>query len=334
MSGTSPIDLFALIRAQLFYQVPASTASFAGQTVLVTGGNAGLGRELIKQLLEHDVDRVLLACRTLSKGETAKQELQRQTGSRAEIQVLQVDMASFASVIAFAEHLKAVPRIDAAVLNAGVWPTGQETSEGFETTLTVNLIGTYLLAHLLLPRLQDTSEKFNTIARLCLISSGLHKFATLEARKSLSNRNLLDAMTAQPLRSKADYDARYQDSKMLLNMYGQRLGHSYVQRHGKGVSTILVNPGFCVSSLDPPTTFGAKLFQRVLARSGPEGARHFLDAIDVRKAAERNGAYITECMSAPHASFIGTPEGIEVTDRLQKDLEQVLERVKPGVTVI
>lgn len=196
------------------------------------------------------------------------------------------------------------------------------------------MIGTFLLARLLLPKLQATSDQYKTTARVCLLSSGLHKFATLKARKDIKHSDLLVAIAEQQLKKQADYDARYNDSKLLLNMYGVRLSQQYRESHGKDVSFVFVNPGYCASALKPPRSFSDKMGERIMARSNEEGGRYILDAIDESKAAGRNGKYITEARSTSHASWMSTREGQQTSDRLWKDLNKALEKIQPGVTAM
>jgi retinol dehydrogenase-12 len=81
-------------------------------------------------------------------------------------------------------------------------------------TLTVNVLSTLLLARLLLPKLSESAAQTDKIPRLTVVSSNLHKFATLEARKA---PRILESMKQCPV----DFDMRYQDTKLLLHLFGQ-----------------------------------------------------------------------------------------------------------------
>lgn len=67
---------YKLLHAKLF---PPSypTASFAGKTVLVTGGNCGLGFEAAIKLVTLGATTVILACQNPKKGEAAVAEMER-----------------------------------------------------------------------------------------------------------------------------------------------------------------------------------------------------------------------------------------------------------------
>lgn len=131
MSGATPGVIFGLLKTQLTYHPPLVTSSFEGQTIICTGGNAGLGKDAIRQMLELKAGKIIMAVRSISKGETARQELER-TGRKGVIEVWPIDLANYASVIAFAERANGLDRLDAVIANAGMWPTGHSTAEGHE----------------------------------------------------------------------------------------------------------------------------------------------------------------------------------------------------------
>ena len=52
-------------------------------SVLITGANAGLGREAARQLAARNgIEKIYLACRNLEKAEAAKTALEAETGNR------------------------------------------------------------------------------------------------------------------------------------------------------------------------------------------------------------------------------------------------------------
>lgn len=100
--------------------------------MIITGGNAGLGREVAKHVARLNAERLIIACRTVAKGEDARSYILAETGSKSAIEVWQLDLGSFDSVKAFAERAKGLERLDAVLENAGVWPTKFELVEGNE----------------------------------------------------------------------------------------------------------------------------------------------------------------------------------------------------------
>jgi retinol dehydrogenase-12 len=55
---------------------------------------------------------------------------------------------------------------------------------GYESTITTNVISTFLLALLILPKLKESASKFNIQPRLTIVSSDLHFIAKFPERYS------------------------------------------------------------------------------------------------------------------------------------------------------
>ena len=148
------------------------------RTVVITGGNAGLGFACAAALFaSHDDElwHVILACRSYERGQEAASRLKRVTGTRGQVEVMTLDLASLASVRVFASELAArvgsgeIPPMFGVVCNAGIqsWTTRSVTADGFEATFGVNHLGHFLLVNLLLPVL-------NPSARIVVVASGVH----------------------------------------------------------------------------------------------------------------------------------------------------------------
>lgn len=142
------------------------------RVAIVTGGNAGLGYECAKAISSFDPGwHVVLAVRSLEKGERATREISEETGNH-NVEAMALDLASLASVRSFADELAArddLPPLRAVVCNAGLQVVSgtSYTEDGFETTFGVNHLGHFLLANLLL-------ERMAAPARVVFVSSGTH----------------------------------------------------------------------------------------------------------------------------------------------------------------
>lgn len=132
MPGPSPQAVLSLLRSQLSIHPKPVKSSFAGQTVLVTGGNAGLGKAAARILVELDAKTVIIAVRTVAKGQDAKKEIETITKRQDIIQVWPLDLADNASIRKFGERVKTLERLDAIIMNAGMWPTSYVIEQDHE----------------------------------------------------------------------------------------------------------------------------------------------------------------------------------------------------------
>ena len=82
-----------------------SQRSLEGKSVIVTGGNAGIGFECCKDFVKRG-GRVILACRDRIKGANAKATIEKETGIYGKLVVMNLDLSSFQSVRNFASEFK------------------------------------------------------------------------------------------------------------------------------------------------------------------------------------------------------------------------------------
>jgi len=150
------------------------------RTVIVTGASAGLGRQCARALLATDPSwQVVLAVRDTTRGAEAAAQL----GHPDRCTVLALDLASLASVRAFAGALRSagLPPLRAIVCNAGVQVVSdtERTDDGVEMTFGVNHLGHFALV-------QDLLDELASPARIVVVSSGTHDPAKLTGMPSPS----------------------------------------------------------------------------------------------------------------------------------------------------
>ncbi len=283
--------LYSLLYSKL-HPPRQPTASFAGQSVLVTGANSGLGFEAALKFVALGASSVILACRSLARGEEAKARIETQTGCRKDVcSVLQLDLNSFESIRDMVVRLQEKGRrLDVALLNAGVVrPEYGVSEEGWEETLQVNVLGTALLALLLLPllRAEDDSElgaDRPPPRHLCFVSSGNYAEASLSPQ-ALESENLLRFCNEEG--NFGGPEEQYNISKLFLMYVAGEMAALVGSTHPDGDPSCLVvnsvNPGATSTNLARNISgivlrVVVYVYLHLLGRTAEEGSRSLVSA--------------------------------------------------------
>ncbi len=116
------------------------------KNVLITGANAGLGKESARQIaLLESTECVYLGCRNIEKAEAAKAELEQSTG-RNVFQILQIDLMDLDSVRLAVTSLPTP--IDGLLMNAG--GIGGPTPSAMTDAGSTHMFAMNVLGHALL----------------------------------------------------------------------------------------------------------------------------------------------------------------------------------------
>ena len=202
--------------------------SLKGKTVIITGANSGIGREVAFDLARRGA-RIILACRDGKRGQETIDAIRRNT-QQGELVLKVVDLASFKSIHDFVnEIIQEEGRIDILVNNAGVFQCPfTRTEDGFEMQMGVNYLGHFLLTNLLLPLIEKSSP-----SRIVMVSSGLAKKGVIDFGNLNSEREYNKA-------------AAYKNSKLALNYFSRELAFRLA---GSGVGVHCLHPGMVRTNL-------------------------------------------------------------------------------------
>ena len=280
---------------QLLTKLPTPSTPLDNQVYILTGANVGLAFEAAKHLVRLNSAKVILACRNLSKGEAAKKAIEVETGKTGVVEVWSLDLSSYESVKAFARKAETLPRIDALVESAGIFTETYERTEDNESTVTTNVVSTFLLALLMLPKLRETAEKYSISPRLVIVTSELHFVASFPERTA---PNIFDALNDPNTKN---MKARYPVSKVLEVLYVRELVsklaagvHGANRKGDPPVIVNLANPGWCWSEIIKDKTFPIRMMMTLIARTTEHGSRALCGSALAGK--ESHGEYMSECV--------------------------------------
>ncbi|XP_072238741.1 retinol dehydrogenase 11 isoform X2 [Leuresthes tenuis] len=169
--AVSTVLLYVVVRLQrrARWDPKACAVSLTGKTAIVTGANTGIGKFIALDFARRG-GRVILACRSESRGSAALNEIKQITGNE-DVHLRLVDVSSMDSVREFAKRiLEEEKALHILVNNAGVSGLPKQlTKDGFEASFATNHLGPFLLTNLLLDLMKRSAS-----ARIVTISSINH----------------------------------------------------------------------------------------------------------------------------------------------------------------
>ncbi|MEM7330806.1 MAG: SDR family NAD(P)-dependent oxidoreductase [Chloroflexota bacterium] len=150
-----------------------------GKVCVVTGGNTGIGFEIVRALAKQSAHVVLIS-RNESKGKTAVNALQTENLAST-VDLIIGDLSTISNVKHLSEKLAgAYPKIDVLINNAGVWMTKKVINEdNLEMSFMVNHLAPFMLNQMLL-----TSLKASEKARVVNVSAGLYERGVVDVNKT------------------------------------------------------------------------------------------------------------------------------------------------------
>jgi NAD(P)-dependent dehydrogenase (short-subunit alcohol dehydrogenase family) len=230
----------------------------SGRTAVVTGANSGLGLATTRELARRGA-RVIMACRSTDKGESAASDIRRQA-PEAKLDVRSLDLGSLESIQAFANDLDLeAGGLDLLINNAGIMMTPQQTThDGFELQLGTNHLGHFALTGLLLDTVQSAEA-----GRVVTLSSIEHKSGHIEFGD---------------LQSEDGYAPRkaYRQSKLANAIFGVELDRR-LRAAGSSAISVLAHPGYSDTNLQTTGPTGPmkailKVGNKLLAQDADTGA--------------------------------------------------------------
>eukprot|EP00475_Leptophrys_vorax_P010527 TRINITY_DN1709_c0_g1_i1.p1 TRINITY_DN1709_c0_g1~~TRINITY_DN1709_c0_g1_i1.p1 ORF type:complete len:381 (+),score=116.63 TRINITY_DN1709_c0_g1_i1:1358-2500(+) len=218
-----------------------------GKVAIVTGANAGIGRDTVVELLKMGAT-VVMGCRSKAKAQEAVEyavgKVKKYRGTefaevaRSRIRVIDLDLCSFASIRSFAADVnREFEIVDILVNNAGVmfppWQAvkpSEDSPEGIELQFLSNHIGHFYLTHQLL----DSIKKANAGRIVNLSSVGHTMHNRLKIHKSADGFNTQVA---------------YGNSKLANILFTKELQKRLDAESGNKVTVYSAHPGGVMTDL-------------------------------------------------------------------------------------
>lgn len=241
-------------------------------------------------------------------------------------------MEDWDSIKAFAKRAEGLDRLDAILENAGV--AGMDgkmvwsEKADMELTVATNVVGTFLLALLMLPILRKSGEKYGIVPRLSITASEVHAWSKFAER---NEPNIFEALKKNNPAYIAD---RYQTSKLLEVLFVRALAPRMEKSGKQKVILNTLNPGLCHSELTRSATgiaqLGMRLLKFLLARSTEVGGRTLVASVVAGE--ESHGQYMSDSVCYDPSSFVMSEEGHKSGERVYEELMDILEDIQPGIS--
>ncbi|KAJ2961411.1 hypothetical protein NQZ79_g3327 [Umbelopsis isabellina] len=302
-----------------------------GKTIVITGGNSGLGLASAKSIAKMNPSKLILACRNTDTAAEAVEAI-KADGFDA-VEVWPLDQSSYTNVKAFAKKYNE-SGLDLHVLlaNAGVLPrkpaaTPGLNKDGNEEILATNHMGAALLALELLPSIRRTAAKANDnqLPRIIIVASDVHYWAEFPAAKE--DGNIIKTMNSE--KTWTNVLDRYMDSKLLNVFFANELANKLKQSNVPEDKKIVVascNPGLCMSPEDaanPNHPIPAPL--REISRDYTEGCKtHVFTSIDPSVNKPGQFVFYSNCAPLETADITLGKDGDVLRERVWRDTFEVL----------
>jgi len=291
-----------------------------GKIFVITGANSGIGLEAAR-LLGYKDAKIILACRSESRAIKAIDDLVNGVSemsyknvpsparvNRENLDFMHLDLGDLNSIDKFSKELnEKYPKIDGLICNAGIMApnTREETAQGMEMQMGVNVFGHYALCCKVAPCLQRAVQEGSPKPRIVWVSSGAHKtvsgisFDDIDHKKSYSKW------------------ATYGESKLGNLLLMHKFAEAYPQFIVNGC-----HPGYSATNLQDDTLFES--LNQFLAQSAMMGSLPtIMAAVDPNLVSNSYiGPYWNAWGVPAHASMTKYTKDKALADQLLKICEE------------
>ncbi|GLV34203.1 uncharacterized protein CBL_00133 [Carabus blaptoides fortunei] len=285
----------------LFRKSYEGNERMVGKTAVITGGNAGIGKETTLDLYRRGC-RVIMLCRDQEKAKLAIEDIKTQCAeveNVGELTLLRLDLGDLSSVRACAkEILENETHIHLLINNAGIFGCPQlKTKDGYDIHFGTNHLGHFLLTMLLLPTIFKSAP-----ARIINVSSVAHKLPYYGRKIHFEDIHY----------EKRRYriNSSYGQSKLANVMFTKELARRLKEANIENITVHSLHPGIIASELGRHFDMYLRGFSWLwkhcsnwILMTPKQGAQTTLYCALDPKLAEETGGYYENCSAASPASF-------------------------------
>jgi NAD(P)-dependent dehydrogenase (short-subunit alcohol dehydrogenase family) len=253
------------------------------KTCIITGGNAGIGKEIAVSLARMN-HQVVIVSRDKNRGEKALADIIKSSSNNSAKLVIG-NLDTIRSVKTLAEEIIIkFPGVSILINNAGVWPMEKRINEdGLEYSFMVNHIAPLILSTMLLPQL-----KKNSPARIVNVSAGLYVNGAVDLDKTPFGSDFSSLKT-------------YMNTK-LCNVFFTRKFSKMIE--GSGVTINAVHPGVIRTNLGVAKGITGWLLRavKIFFASPREGAKAPVWLATSEELQKVNGKYFDLMVEKPYTA--------------------------------
>ena len=275
----------------------AGDIDLSGETIVMTGGSAGLGVETARVLAGRGA-KIVSIVRNRTKGEAAAARI-RESVPNAEIELVELDLSDLGSVRRGGDEIASrFPEIDRLINNAGVMacPLGR-TAQGLDLQLGTNHLGHFVLTARLIRSLLAGRPQ-----RIVNLSSGGHQMSPLRFDDPFFEKEPYDKWVA------------YGQAKTANILFGVGLDKRFKDR---GLHAFAVHPGAITTELgrhlqpdDIKELMSRRGGRKMTYKQVSQGAATSVWAATTRDLEGRGGLYCEDCHVAPTMEEPGAGNGV------------------------
>jgi len=274
--------------------------------IRLTGATSGIGKAAAFRLAEQG-HHIIVHGRNTDKAKGTRQEILASVPG-ADVDLLIADLSRKADVLSMVEIFNSrYDGLDVLINNAGGVMNKQreETADGWEKTIEVNVLAPYMLSALLYPQLQRQAG-----AQIINTASTAHKRADADIDDLMSERQY------SPMHA-------YANAKLYVILLGQEFARRQQVRPGNAVAMNAFHPGVVATNFAVESNsfyhYFFKLFRPFLATE-EEGADTMVYLANQEGELKHNGAYFVQRKPAK----VHQPKNAElVAKKLWEQAEQI-----------